>query len=417
MRILISLSASVLVSVITSGCLHVGPESIAANRSFYNDVLIDTANQQLLKNIVRVSNEEQPSFVDITEVNATTAFQTTPMGGLTNIGAVAGYLGAASSSITYNESPVVKYVPLSGNALITQFGTPFDGSSIVALQNTNWELASILEFVVNTITPAYLDNYRAVDIWTTLDSLGALTYEVGPDPNTITISFYGDGLQKPKLLQSVDEKDRSLNCVEKNGGRHIAPKLWQEFKSLLHQEKFSKVTLVANTRVKKNDFQISTRSALGALKLANANDVLFAAPEVAKSVRDANNAADCFTGKYYFRTTDLEINNTSSISSLWEQSISNIVGNGSVEQQRERAYKLGHSRAFIIIEKSREPKIGAYVSVFHKGFYYSIDDDDRISKLNFSFLNEILTLKAAPDTSKTTQPVIPVGGGIISTRQ
>jgi hypothetical protein len=48
--------------------------STTASRTFYNEVIHDTASEQLLLNIIRAKNYEAPNFVDVSEAAATVAF-------------------------------------------------------------------------------------------------------------------------------------------------------------------------------------------------------------------------------------------------------------------------------------------------------------------------------------------------------
>ncbi|MCJ2063378.1 hypothetical protein MKK63_11725 [Methylobacterium sp. J-088] len=404
-------TGAAIVCSLASGCIGVGPASISSNRAYYNDVLIDTNNQQLLRNIVRVSVQEQPAFTDVAEINATTSVQTSPMGGVTNIGALAGFLGSASSGLTYNESPVVKYVPLQGTALIAQFGSPFPGLAIVTLQNTEWPLSSILEFVVNTLTPSYLDNYRAVDALVALNNLGALEINITDNPATIVIKFKPNGVISDRTIAKSGKQDRTIACLYKKGGSRPADRLWTQLRDIFKQPYRDHIIISSNQSIK-GSAVFKTRSALGALKLADANDFLFTSPEIASQVREGNLRSDCFNESYYYFTSDTDPNDPDRINALWYEDASNVFGIGGLQDSRDTAYKLGHTRTFIIIERSEYPPENAYVSIPYKGKWYSINSSDKLSKLNFSFLNELLTLQAIPDPGKLTQTVIPVGGGL-----
>ena len=59
----------VLVAGLTlTGCGRVGPLSIDQGRLRYNDVIEQTTQTQLLLNLVRVSRNHPPVFIDVTEV-------------------------------------------------------------------------------------------------------------------------------------------------------------------------------------------------------------------------------------------------------------------------------------------------------------------------------------------------------------
>lgn len=156
-----------------AGCSTVGITSINQGRTPYNEVIQDTAKEQTLLNIVRVSNGESPLFLDVSEVDQATTVVGSLTGGPSGIGAspgfnstagtVAGLIGSATGSASYQEAPTVRYIPLSGQALIAQVATPLSPEAIANLTNSDWDLASVLTFGIDRITPGYLDYDAAVD--------------------------------------------------------------------------------------------------------------------------------------------------------------------------------------------------------------------------------------------------------------
>ena len=107
----------VLVAVtlsLVSGCQYVGPIAIDQGRDRYNGIIQATSKEQTLSNIIRVRNREPTSFMDVSEVDATTTFSSNVSGGLSSIGAVgnpkstnagtiAGQVGAVSGGVTYSD--------------------------------------------------------------------------------------------------------------------------------------------------------------------------------------------------------------------------------------------------------------------------------------------------------------------------
>jgi hypothetical protein len=147
--------------LLVSACSNVGTTSIHMGRTPYNEAIHDTSAQQTLLNIVRVSNNETPLFMDVTEVDAATTVGASITGGdsglggipnfkSTSAGTIAGAVGAISGSATYTEAPTVRYQPLLGQPLIAQVSSPLDPDSLVNRYNSEWALRPVftLELIV-----------------------------------------------------------------------------------------------------------------------------------------------------------------------------------------------------------------------------------------------------------------------------
>ena len=72
---------------VVSGCQYVGPIAIDQGRDRYNGVIQATSKEQTFSNIIRVRNHEPTSFMDVSEVDATTTLSGNVAGGVNNIGA------------------------------------------------------------------------------------------------------------------------------------------------------------------------------------------------------------------------------------------------------------------------------------------------------------------------------------------
>jgi hypothetical protein len=103
--------------LLLGACQVVGPVAIDAGRDRYNSALQSTAKVQTLANIVRVYKHEPMSFMDVTEVDATTTLAGTASSTVSGIGSkpgTYGTLGSITPGISYSESPLIRYVPLVG---------------------------------------------------------------------------------------------------------------------------------------------------------------------------------------------------------------------------------------------------------------------------------------------------------------
>jgi hypothetical protein len=162
-----------LVAASLLGCQLLGPSSIKAGRISYNEAIQNTGMEQTFINIIRVHNNEQTAFVDVSQISATVLGQGTLSGNIMNIG-VPRANGGSSLALEYQESPTIQYQPLIGAALISQIATPISAVSLGNLSNSDWSVASILMMAVNRMTPGYLDYAAAVNAMIALDDYGAL---------------------------------------------------------------------------------------------------------------------------------------------------------------------------------------------------------------------------------------------------
>src|SRR5271165_5016885 len=179
-----------------SACSGIGALSVRNERNEYNDVITDTTTEQLLQNIVRAKNYENPSFFDVIEVDQTKSIQGSLQAGSANIGAPLRLYSVASSA-TLTDSPILKYQPPSSAGYIAQVLNPIPLSSIAKFYNSNANLTPLLVFSINRLTPDFIDYDRAIDLIDFLDVFGAVNFEARPD-GQLSLSRQSGGLLTPK---------------------------------------------------------------------------------------------------------------------------------------------------------------------------------------------------------------------------
>jgi hypothetical protein len=158
---------------LVGGCQNVGPTAISLGRDRYNAIIQSTSKEQTLSNIIRVFHHEPTSFMDVSEVDATTSFSTNVNGTVSNIGAMAthsttagtlsGQVGAVGGNATYSESPLIRYTPLLGQSLVAQLATPVSPDALSSLYNSNWDVMPLLDFSTSYLTPDFGDFYAALN--------------------------------------------------------------------------------------------------------------------------------------------------------------------------------------------------------------------------------------------------------------
>ena len=87
------------------GCAGVGPRALETARGSYNEVLRDTADEQLLANLVRLRYRDRPFFLEVSAV--TTQFRFAP-----NAGAGLALEGFFEDDWDDDASPLNRYFPI-----------------------------------------------------------------------------------------------------------------------------------------------------------------------------------------------------------------------------------------------------------------------------------------------------------------
>lgn len=187
-----------ILCLILQGCLA-GPLSVDFERRQYNDALQNTAQTQLLLNIIRVQNNEPPLFLDVSEIDAAMSFAGSIGGSVIGLGIGKkngatfrmGSLtyGTLSPTLSYGETPTIRYIPLQGQALVQQLLTPITVDLVADLFDADVPLPTILDFTADRLTPDLDDYDVAINLIGQLDSYDVLTFAaVSAQPPTVSIA-------------------------------------------------------------------------------------------------------------------------------------------------------------------------------------------------------------------------------------
>lgn len=142
-----------------TGCTSIGPKQMDLDRGRYNDVVFDTDNAQMLKNIVRMRYNEPISFLKVTNVTSSysltsslAASQALPNYSYTDSSGVTTTVtpGSPTSqvfnkmkditwtwglvpSISYADSPTLSYVPINDSVLVKELLKPINFDQVSLL--------------------------------------------------------------------------------------------------------------------------------------------------------------------------------------------------------------------------------------------------------------------------------------------
>jgi hypothetical protein len=463
-------SFTFFLTALLGGCSFVGPSSISYDRIDYNEVLQSTGVEQTLLNILRVQNNEMPVFLDITEVDAARTLAGSLSGGATSIGATgnpkttAGFFGGALGSITgatsYSDQPTVRYQPVGGQALVAQINTPLSVTSLASFVNsTHLPLASVLTLSLARSTPSYSDRAAAENALIALDQYGAVRFAATETPKkqengakggtTVTINNPQTSLdnltiyaQKRGFRQCGNE---SPETVQEN-----VEKLWKRLKDLYYKGYGGSdplaITLNAKSRPAPAKSSTLTKKPTDSEKPAelpllithSAVDIMWSASPGhhtyqadAQTIREIIVARKNAPHLKPLRNCDLDfymVDNLDNPKSQNEKDflidLRKLYDDGVYPNSifllgerlptynltiEKREALLSKSRTLMLIGYSDDRPADAYVSVLYKRKWYSIFDDDFISKQTLSLIHQFNIVQAAPPQSPPLTPTISVG--------
>lgn len=130
-----------LVVTLVTACSSIGPQNINNDRGRYNDIVRETDQEQLLKNIVRLRYLETPSYLQVTSVTASyslsKALTATNVASSSNSNAAPNNWSWASlgftPNVTYSDSPTISYTPVTDPTFIASLQTPVPFADFILL--------------------------------------------------------------------------------------------------------------------------------------------------------------------------------------------------------------------------------------------------------------------------------------------
>ena len=147
--------ASILLLLNLSGCA-VASHAVKSDFTAYNEVVQENQNQQMLLNLVRIHYHETPMFMQVgTIVNSYQSsgggniayglYNLLPFGGLIFPQSSTGLQASTSSAnagVSYNfgASPSITYTPIDGAAYQKQFLTDFSPNTFALLVKSRWPI-------------------------------------------------------------------------------------------------------------------------------------------------------------------------------------------------------------------------------------------------------------------------------------
>jgi len=146
--------AVALVGVVgLTGCKHLGPRTVAADRFDYSSAIADSWKQQTLLNIVKIRYMDLPVFVDVASIVNGYSIQTgvNVNGTLSSEAAAQGNFASIGGTAIYTDRPTITYVPLTGEKFLRGLITPIDPKNVFFLLQSGYSADFILGMAVESL--------------------------------------------------------------------------------------------------------------------------------------------------------------------------------------------------------------------------------------------------------------------------
>ncbi|MEC5129486.1 hypothetical protein VSU19_22180 [Verrucomicrobiales bacterium BCK34] len=136
--------------LVSSGCAtRLGPGSIKSSHRPYNDSVIETLNEQLLLNLVRLKYRDNPYFIEVSSITAQQSLEGTfaATGNLPTLSSRLQGIGIGGGG-TYIDNPTITFQPLQGEEFIQKLMAPIPMEAILKLTQSGWSINRVLRLTV-----------------------------------------------------------------------------------------------------------------------------------------------------------------------------------------------------------------------------------------------------------------------------
>jgi len=345
----------ILMSTSLIGCANLGGKAVEGTHINYNQAIQNTTDQQLLLNLVRLRYRDTPLFIEISSISAQLSYRAS-LAASADIRSGADGTGL-SGNVQYSETPTVSYTPLQGDDFVKRLLSHIEPDKLVLLANSGWSIERIFRVCVQRMnglrnaprasgpTPATAPEYKDFNKFAKL--IRQLQVNDALQLTHVAVN------KKPVAAFVFDDKRADGNSLE-------------SMKSMLGLSGSQSKPLILN-RNAESGVSLTTRSLLGSLFYLSQAVVV--------------PAAHLKSGKVTVTKT----------------------AKGGVFDWSDM------TRNLFMIKSSVTLPDNASVSVFYRGYWFYIEDNDLTSKSTFSFLAQLFALQAGATDSIKPVLTLPIG--------
>ncbi len=347
---------TVLGLLLLAGCASIGPRTINRDRFDYTTAIAESWKSQMLLNIVKLRYGDTPVFLDVPSVINQYAIQ-----GKINLGSNwengPGALDSQTLGVEglYAERPTITYTPLSGEKFTKSMLTPIPPASLLFLIQSGWPVKLLFELCVKSVND--IDN-RAT----------APGFARPSDPEFQKLVGLMERIQRSGAMGARIVKKEKWETAIITLRQKVDPEIAQDISEVLkllgiRPDAIEITVSYGTTATADNEIAMLTRSIMDIIiEMSSQIDV----PD--------EHVAD---GRTY--VTSLEIGS----------------GNDQI---------LPFSR----VHTAKEKPVDAFAAIKNRGYWYWIDDRDRLSKSHFTFLMILFSLAETGGVSQAPLITVPV---------
>jgi hypothetical protein len=386
---------SSILPLLTS-CASIGPHYIQADRGNYNNVIQNTENEQILRNIVHLRYTEPTTYLKISNITSSYSFGASLSGNIhlgqqlgTSQGVDSSSItndGALSPSVSYSDSPTISYVPIDDAAFVSTMEQPVSFNHVALLYGSEPDYFELLtELVVSRI--GHINN--------------------GFNPNTPFVTDQSEYYEYKKLISLINEmfnnRTARINLVKYHEEYGFMLHFTEEGNKLPNAALIKKMLDVPQKY--RDIFLINNIS----MTVTQAADGAFHADDSLKTNQD--------------NLVFIKMRSVSGILSYLSDAVqvpqsdldSGVAMNYHVESNNNFAIDNILDGVMKILSSDVEPR-DAFVKAYVHNHWFYIKNSDIESKYSFSMLIKLMTLSSGYGQPLGSQsaPIItvPVGGNV-----
>ena len=348
-----------LLGLSAGACQSMGPSRVAGDRFNYNEAIAQSANEQLLLNMVRLRYGESLAFVDVTQVITQYRREAgADLGGRVDLPGGDGSVDAGAN-IRFSDQPTITYAPRTGADFTSSLLTPIRPVTVFAMVQADWPSEQLLRRVVRSI-------------------------------NGVAAQDRATGASNPDFARML----RALERLQNRGALGLAGRADPEGPSGSEG-----TTAVLRFR----DVELDSA---GSADLDLLRELWGLDPEVREYslvfgvIPEAPDQIAVLTNSVYEILRDL---------SAYIDVPPDHLAEGWVDESLQPPSESGASRAPVYVRVSDERPPGSFVAVEKDGWWFRIDQTDLRSKRMFSLVSILLQLSAAGE--RASVPLLTIGTG------
>lgn len=342
------------------GCGHFGAEAIKGSRTDYNQALLQTEDEQMLLNLVRLRYRDRPYFLEMSALN--TQFLFSPVAEANaSVDFDGGNTYGLKGRIAFEEKPTVTYTPLQGDQFVKRVLARVSLKTLLLLDSGGWNTERVLRVCLEGVNS--LDNASRAS---------------GPTPSEAPdVSGFVEAVE---LLGELGRNDGVT--IVTTSPDDVSTPVYRFSDSARETQAFGRLVELLQLDLDAGEYPITV-------------NVLDSAPNT------INLRTRSYAGVMYFLSHGTEIP-TSDVEAGYVTVTADQTGD-------DFDWLTVTDGIMHIRTAERRPRAAA-VAISHRGHWFYIDDSDLDSKSTFSLLGQLFALQAGGAEGLTPVLTLPVGG-------